>query len=290
MFNVTDLKVIIISGLSGSGKSYAIKSFEDMGFFCVDNLPSTLVPKFVELCAHSTDRKMNNVALGIDVREMDFLGSFDKLHSDLKMAGYDVEVVFLEASDEVLVRRFSESRRPHPVAKGKPLADAISMERHMMDEVKRKADRIIDTSGLTVHQLRDELKRHYMPLDGSRQMTISITSFGFKHGVPFDADLVFDVRFLPNPNFVPVLKELTGMQKSVQDYVKKDGVAAQFMKKLMSFMEFLIPLYMKEGKNYLTIAIGCTGGRHRSVAVTEMIREKLDDSLDIEVRHRDIEK
>lgn len=281
-------RIIIISGLSGSGKSLAIKSFEDMGFFCVDNLPSALVPKFAELCAQS-DKAITGVALGIDIRERDFFGSFNKLYDEMKGAGYEMEVLYLEASDEVLVRRFSESRRPHPLAKGKPLDEAIRLERQMMEEIKKKADRIIDTSSLTVHQLRDELARLYRQDAGGQKLTILVTSFGFKYGVPYDADLVFDVRFLPNPNFVPDLKELTGRQKPVQDFVRKKGMTGTFLRKLMPLLDFLLPLYVNEGKNYLTIAVGCTGGRHRSVAVVEFLKEKFKDrGIEALVRHRDI--
>jgi UPF0042 nucleotide-binding protein len=287
---LTRPRIIIISGLSGSGKSLAIKSFEDMGFFCVDNLPSALVPKFAELCAQS-DKGITRAALGIDIRERDFFGSWGKLYDEMKGAGYEIEVLFLEASDEVLARRFSESRRPHPLAKGKPLAEAIRLERQMMEEIKKKADRIIDTSRLTVHQLRDELARLYRQDSGGQKLTISVTSFGFKYGLPYDADLVFDVRFLPNPNFVPELKELTGRQKPVQDFVRKKPSTAAFLRKLMSMLKFLVPLYVGEGKNYLTIAVGCTGGRHRSVAVAEFLKEKMkDEGLLVLVRHRDIER
>lgn len=288
---MTNTRVVIVSGLSGSGKSHAIKCLEDMGFFCVDNLPSELVPKFVELCSGS-DKKIDRVALGIDIRERDLFGSFDKLYGELMDSGNGLEVLFLEASDEVLLRRFSESRRPHPLgAKKKPLAEAIRLERRMLERIREKADRIIDTSSLTVHQLRDELAKHYSPKTGGRKMTISVTSFGFKYGVPYDADLVFDVRFLPNPNFVPELKELTGRQKPVQEYIRKKGMTSAFLRKLMPLLDFLVPLYVDEGKTYLTIAVGCTGGRHRSVAIAEFIRDKMKDKgLDLLVRHRDIER
>jgi UPF0042 nucleotide-binding protein len=282
------LKIIIITGLSGSGKSYAIKSLEDMGFFCVDNLPSALVPKFVELCSQS-DKGVTRIALGIDAREKDFFGGFGKLIDELQ-DGNDLEVLFFEASDEVLARRFSESRRPHPVAKGKPLSEAIRLERQMMDEVRKKADRIIDTSSLTIHQLRDELSKNYRD-SGSQKLTLSLTSFGFKYGVPYDADLVFDVRFLPNPNFVPLLKDMTGKQKPVQEFVRKKGLSAVFLRKVSGLLDFLLPLYTQEGKNYLTIAIGCTGGRHRSVSIVEFLKDRMKDKgLDITVRHRDIER
>ncbi|MBI5696218.1 MAG: RNase adapter RapZ [Nitrospirae bacterium] len=286
---MSKLNIIIISGLSGSGKSYAIKSLEDMGYFCVDNLPTALVPKFVELCAQS-DKGINRAALGIDIRERDFFGNFQKLHEEMKSAGYDLEVLFLEASDEVLSRRFSESRRPHPLAKDKPLPEAIRLERELMDEIRKKADRIIDTSNLSVHQLRDELSKHYRPT-GGKGLTVSIMSFGFKYGVPYDADLVFDVRFLPNPHFVPELKPLTGMDAPVREFVLAKEDTVRFVEKINGLLDFLLPLYEKEGKNYLTIAFGCTGGRHRSVAVSGMLAEGMKArDIDVIVRHRDVEK
>ncbi len=286
---MSKLRIIIISGMSGSGKSYAIKSFEDMGFFCVDNLPTALVPKFVDLCAQS-GKGITRVALGIDIRERDFIGNFNKLYDGLKEDGHDIEALFLDASDEALVRRFSETRRPHPLAKDRPLHEAIRMEREQMEGIKKKAGRIIDTSALTVHQLRDELYKHYRPR-GDQAMTVSAMSFGFKYGVPYDADLVFDVRFLPNPNFVPELRDLTGLQPEVQGFVRKKKDTAAFLRKLTGLLDFLLPLYKKEGKTYLTIAVGCTGGRHRSVAVVESLREKMDaGGQDVIVRHRDIEK
>jgi UPF0042 nucleotide-binding protein len=284
-------RVVVVSGLSGSGKSHAIKCLEDMGFFCVDNLPTELVPKFFELCS-GTDKKIDRVALGIDIRERDLFGNFEKLYGELSASGNGLEVLFLEASDEVLLRRFSESRRPHPLGANKtPLAEAIKTERRLLEGIRKKADRIIDTSSLTVHQLRDELAKHYMPRAGGRKMTISVTSFGFKYGVPYDADLVFDVRFLPNPNFVPSLKELTGRHKPVQEYIRKKGMTSAFLRKLMPLLDFLVPLYVAEGKTYLTIAVGCTGGRHRSVAISEFIKDKMKDKgIDVLVRHRDMER
>ena len=282
--------IIVVSGLSGSGKSYAIKCLEDMGFFCVDNLPTALIPKFVELCAQS-DKGLSRAALGVDIRERDLSGNFSRLYDELKGAGYGLEVLFLDASDEVLVRRFSETRRPHPLAKDITLVEAIRLERQLMEEVRKKADKIIDTTALTVHQLKDELAKHYHPGQGGNGLTVSVMSFGFKHGVPYDADLVFDVRFLPNPNFVPGLKELTGREKPVQDFIRKKDETAGFMRKLKGLLDYLLPLYKKEGKTYLTIAFGCTGGRHRSVAVAEFLKDRMKvGGSEIIVRHRDIEK
>jgi len=276
--------------MSGSGKSCAIKSLEDAGFFCVDNLPTALVPKFVELCAHS-GKGYQRAVLGIDIRERDFFGNFNQLYDTMKKAGQDTELIFLDASDEALVRRFSETRRPHPLAKDKPLVEAIRAERQMMEPIRQRADAIIDTTSLTVHQLRERLASRYQPKNGGQKMTISVMSFGFKYGVPYDADLVFDVRFLPNPNFVPGLKELTGMDKLVQDFVRKKKQTTGFLTRLTRFLDFLLPLYEGEGRTYLTIAIGCTGGRHRSAAVAESLKGRLKDrGLDIIIRHRDISR
>jgi RNase adapter protein RapZ len=281
------LRIVIISGLSGSGKSNAIKCFEDMGFFCVDNLPTALVPKFAELSSGS-DKGYRGIALGIDIRERDLAGNFGRMYSELVEAGYEVELLFLEASDEVLVRRFSETRRPHPLSGHVPLVDAIARERALMEDVMARADRVIDTSSFTVHKLKSELSGLYGSGPDAGRMTVSLMSFGFKHGVPYDADLVFDVRFLPNPNFVPGLKELTGTDKPVQKFVGSAEQTAGFMKRLRGFLEYLLPLYSKEGKTYLTIALGCTGGRHRSVAVVELLKKKFQaKGLDVLVRHRD---
>ena len=283
-------RIIIVSGLSGSGKSLALKSFEDMGYYCVDNLPIALVPKFAELCSQS-DRGITRAALGIDIREKDLVTSFGSLYDGMKEGGYDLQVLFLEASDEALVRRFSETRRPHPLAKDKPLAEAIRLERAMMDGIKKRADGIIDTSSLTVHQLRDELYRRYGAGAAGSPLTISVMSFGFKYGVPYDADTVFDVRFLPNPNFVPALKPLTGRDREVLEFVRKKEGTAQFLRKVMGLLDYLIPLYAKEGKTYLTIAVGCTGGRHRSVAVAELLKKRLSErGLEIIIRHRDADR
>jgi len=284
---VAKLRIVIISGLSGSGKSNAIKCFEDMGFFCVDNLPIALVPKFAELSSGS-GKGYEGVALGIDIRERDLAGNFGRMHYELIEAGYEVELLFLEASDEVLVRRFSETRRPHPLSEGVPLVEAIARERALMGDIRARADRVLDTSSFTVHQLKSELARIYGSGPAARRMTVSLMSFGFKHGVPYDADLVFDVRFLPNPNFVPELKELTGTDKPVQEFVGSSEQTAGFVKRLRGFLDYLLPLYSQEGKTYLTIALGCTGGRHRSVAVVELLKKKFQArGLDVLVRHRD---
>jgi UPF0042 nucleotide-binding protein len=280
-------RVIIASGLSGAGKSHAINCFEDMGYVCVDNMPSPLVPKFVELSAQSKSKAVG-VALGMDIREHEIAANFRELYDGLKNDGYSVEVLFLEASDETLVRRFSETRRPHPLDKDSPLMEVIREERELMRPVRELADRTVDTSAMTAHNLRDELERLYEPSGEGKRLTLSVMSFGFKHGVPYDADLMFDVRFLPNPHFVPELKPLTGLDGPVSDFVMNNNDTDTFMGKLCGLFDFLLPLYRREGKSYLTVAVGCTGGRHRSVAVAESLAEKLKQrGQDVLVRHRD---
>jgi len=283
------LRLVILSGLSGSGKTFAIKCLEDLGFFCVDNLPPALLPKFAELCLQRGG-EVKNVALGIDIRERGFLADLFSNLDRLKAAGYQVELVFLEAKDEVLVRRFSESRRPHPLLPQAPVLDGVRLERDRLQDLRARADRIIDTSDLTVHDLKDLLARQYLPQDQPR-LQISILTFGFKFGVPYDIDLLFDVRFLRNPNFVPELKPLTGDDPPVQTYVMDDPDAKALLDHLMRLLEFLLPRFQRERRSYLTIAVGCTGGRHRSVAVAARVRDALLRlHYDVAVRHRDINK
>ncbi|MGH7165673.1 MAG: RNase adapter RapZ [Nitrospiraceae bacterium] len=284
------LNLIIISGLSGSGKTHAIKCFEDLGLFCVDNLPPALLPKFAELCLER-GAEVKNVALGIDIRERgffaDLVGNLDRL----KSLGHPVNLLFLEARDEVLVRRFSESRRPHPLLPQEPVLEGVRVERERLEELKRRADRIIDTSDLTVHELKDLLARQYLQPDQAHRMTISLLTFGFKFGVPYEADLLFDVRFLRNPNFVAELKPLTGEDPRVQAYVLGDHDAVTFLGHLETMLTFLIPRFEKERRSYLTIGIGCTGGRHRSVALAIRLKESLSGSArEVILRHRDIDK
>lgn len=284
------LHLVIISGLSGSGKTHAIKCFEDLGFFCVDNLPPALLPKFAELCLQQGG-EIRNVALGIDIRERGFFGDFFANLDRLKSLGYAVELLFFEARDEVLVRRFSESRRPHPLLPQAPVLDGVRLERERLLDLKQRADRIIDTSDLTVHELKDLLARHYLRQDESPRMAVSLLTFGFKFGVPYDTDLLFDVRFLRNPNFVPELKLLTGEDPRVQAHVFDDPDAKAFLDHLESMLRFLLPLYERERRSYLTIAIGCTGGRHRSVAIASRLRDSFAASgREIILRHRDLHK
>ena len=284
------LRLVIISGLSGSGKTHAIKCFEDLGFFCVDNLPPALLPKFVELCLQR-GRDVQNVALGIDIRERSFFSDFFRNLDTLKASGYSVELLFLEARDEILVRRFSESRRPHPLLPHAPVLEGVQLERQRLADLRQRADRILDTSDFTVHELKELVARHYVEQVGGHRLTISLLTFGFKFGVPYDIDLLFDVRFLQNPNFVPDLKPLTGEDPRVQSYIVEDPHTKPLLDHLDSLFRFLIPQFERERRSYLTIAIGCTGGRHRSVAIAVFLKQRFADlGHDVTVRHRDLHR
>jgi UPF0042 nucleotide-binding protein len=281
---------VIITGLSGAGKSYAIKCFEDMGFFCVDNLPTTLIPTFAELIARSR-HDVQRVALGVDVREGEYLSHLLEALHELKRRGHTVEVLFLEARDEVLVRRYHESRRRHPLGAEGNVLDAIRAERKAMAHMREMADRIIETSDQTVHQLKALLAELYVTPRARGGLTVSLVSFGFKHGIPFDADLVFDVRFLPNPHFVEGLRPLDGREPRVRDFVLNHGEARELLHRLRELLEFLLPFYQREGKAYLTVAVGCTGGRHRSVTFVEELRHHLESvGYTPGVVHRDIDR
>jgi UPF0042 nucleotide-binding protein len=284
------LSFVIITGLSGAGKSYAIKSFEDMGFFCVDNLPTTLIPTFADLIARS-GQTSRRVALGVDVREGEYLSHLLEAIRELRTRGHSVEVLFLEASEEALVRRYHETRRRHPLAAEGNVLEGIRTERKAMSNLREIADRIVDTSGLTVHALKERLVELYVAPKARVGLTTSLVSFGFKHGVPFDADMVFDVRFLPNPHFVPALRALDGRDGRVREFIMKDAEAQEMLDHLKTFMKFLLPRYEREGKAYLTVAIGCTGGRHRSVTLAEELKRFLDDlGYAPSVVHRDLER
>jgi UPF0042 nucleotide-binding protein len=282
---------VVITGLSGAGKSNAIKCFEDMGFFCVDNLPTTLIPTFADLVARSP-RPGSRVALGVDVREGEYFAHLLEALGEVKTQGHRVEVLFLESSEEALVRRFHETRRRHPLGdENRSMLEAIRAERKAMAHLREVADRIIDTSGLTVHQLKARLADLYVVPATRTGLATSLVSFGFKHGLPVDADLVFDVRFLPNPHFVDELRPLDGRDERVRRFVVEQPATIGFMARLRSLLEFLLPCYQREGKAYLTIAIGCTGGRHRSVALVEELRRFLDEQgFEPTVAHRDLER
>jgi UPF0042 nucleotide-binding protein len=284
------ISFVVITGLSGAGKSFAIKCFEDIGYFCVDNLPTTLIPTFAELTARST-RDIRNVALGIDVREGEYLPHLVEALGELRRRAYPVEVLFLEASDESLVRRYHESRRKHPLAGDGNILDGIRAERKALAQFREIADRILETSSLTVHQFKDLLIELYGTPKTRPGLATSLVSFGYKHGIPYDADLVFDVRFLPNPHFVDGLRALDGRDPRVREFIFAHDESRELVTRLQDLLRFLLPFYRREGKAYLTIAVGCTGGRHRSVAVVEALRQFLEGlGLPPAVAHRDIDR
>jgi len=280
---------IVLTGLSGSGKSQAIRALEDLGYFCVDNLPTTLIPTLATLSLRGT-RAIEKVAIVVDVREGNFLSSFPGIFRSLrKMPRLNPILIFLEASHTALVRRFSETRRPHPLAPDRSASEGIRDERVRLNVIRGMADEIVDTSDMTVHQLR----AFFMALSRGRSRTplvITLLSFGYKHGVPVDADLMFDVRCLPNPHFVPTLRPRTGRHRAVAKFMEKDAPTREFMNKLEDYVRFVVPHYIAEGKTYLTIGIGCTGGRHRSVMIAERLRRALANvsGARVRVRHRDI--
>ncbi len=285
---MTARRLVVVTGLSGSGRSAALKAFEDIGYYCVDNLPLTLLPAFVDFSGSAAEAARS--AIGIDIRERGFPDQFPVLARQLSSGGHAIETLFLDAADQTLVRRFSETRRPHPLARGTtPLIDGIKRERTALAEVKKLADRIIDTSDYTVHDLRQAIERHYVEGESGRPMVITLITFGYKYGVPFDMDLMFDLRFLPNPHFVPDLKEQTGEDLRVREYVLGAADSQEFLSRLQGFLEYLLPRYRREGKSYLTIGLGCTGGRHRSVAVAVTIAERLRvGGYEVNLKHRDI--
>jgi UPF0042 nucleotide-binding protein len=282
------MRMVVVTGLSGSGRSAALKAFEDMGYYCVDNLPLSLLSAFVDYSRSTEDAYL--AAIGIDIREKDFPGRFPALFAELRAGGRAIEMLFLDASDQTLVRRFSETRRPHPLARGvTPLIDGIRTERSALSEVRKLADRVIDTSDYTVHDLRQAVERQYAGGIAGRPMMITIVTFGYKFGVPFDLDLMFDLRFLPNPHFIPELRPYTGEDAGVRAYVMAEPDSGEFLSRLLGFLTYLLPRYKSEGKSYLTIGFGCTGGRHRSVALSLLVAEQLRlQGYDVTVKHRDI--
>jgi RNase adapter protein RapZ len=284
------LKLVVITGLSGAGKSHALKCFEDVGYFCIDNLPPALLPTFVELC-HQQGGEIKNVALGIDIRERVFFADLTGILQRIKDLGHAVELLFLEARDAVLVRRFSESRRPHPLLPELPVLEGVRFEKERLAEIRSHADRIIDTSNLSVHDLRDLLSRHFSQEQAARRLTISLITFGYKFGVPYDIDMLFDVRFLRNPYFVPDLKPLTGEDPRVRSYVLEDPDAKSFLDRLEDFFTFLIPLFERERRSYLNVGVGCTGGRHRSVVIAKRLQESFSAAgHHVTLSHRDLTK
>lgn len=277
-------RVLIITGLSGSGKTVALRAVEDTDFFCVDNLPVSLISSLITKISGQAGTK--NIAIGVDIREKEFLSDIERVLKAIR-SKCQVEILFLEADTDVLIRRFKETRRPHPL--GGEIEDAIVSEQKILAPLRRNADRIIDTSSLSPHQLRKLVSSMYAPAKEQKDLAVSLISFGFKYGVSQNIDLLFDVRFLPNPHFIPVLKDLNGTDRKVSDFVLKHHETKKFIRKIRDLLNFLIPLYIKEGKSYLSIAFGCTGGKHRSPAIAEemskLIKKK---NIDLNVIHRDI--
>ena len=286
----TRARFVFITGLSGSGKTLAMKALEDAGFFCVDNLPPKLLGPFAELTAKGGE-SIERVAVVVDIRERGFLKDFPEVFGRLRKRGFETTLIFLEARDEVIVRRFSESRRPHPLAVGKgSVLEAVRKERRKLSAIRRLADQILDTSEMTVHELRRYLLEQFQDVEGRRGPAMNVVSFGYKFGVPHDADLVFDVRFLPNPFFEKDLRAKDGNHPAVERFLLSFSATNEFIQRLESFLNYLIPQYTSEGKSYLTIAIGCTGGRHRSVMVAKEMAGRLKkQSFSVTVTHRDVE-
>lgn len=279
--------LVIISGLSGSGKSTAVNVLEDLGYYCVDNIPPTLLPTFIELCENS-DKDINKVALVIDIRERVSFESAPTVIEEFKKKGYPVDMIFLESSDQTLIKRYKETRRKHPLSDDGNIIEGISKEREMLEKLKELSNYTIDTSELNVHELSEIIKNKFSKT-GSQNILLNIISFGFKHGIPNDADMIFDVRFLPNPHFVEDLKDLNGTDNEIIDFIMNKEEATAFIEKMTDFLDYLVPNYEKEGKSYLTIAIGCTGGKHRSVAITDKLAEHFKHLSPV-TRHRDISK
>jgi len=283
-------RFVVLTGVSGSGKSQAIRALEDLGYFCVDNLPVTLLPMLAELTLRAGS-EIARAAVVVDVREGKLLSEFPTIYKRLKgMRSLNPVLIFLEASEPTLVRRFSETRRPHPLAKDRSALEGIREERQAMRAIRRMADHVIDTSGMTVHDLRHTFTGVASGVEPGAQLTITILSFGFKHGIPVDSDLLFDVRFLPNPHFVPALRPHTGRDRDVVRYIERSDATKDFLRHTLDLLKFLVPQYVMEGKTYLTIGIGCTGGRHRSVAMAEALKKGLSgiDGVRLRVVHRDI--
>lgn len=284
------MRIVIITGLSGSGKSTGVRVLEDEGFLCIDNLPVSLVPTFVELVEKSKDRT-REVALVMDIRDIESLRGYNEVLKQIREAGHTVEIIFLDASDEVLIRRFSETRRRHPASESGSVPEGIRYERQELAGLRRIASIIIDTSEFNIHQLKDSVISFVKGRGVSRCMTVHLQSFGFRYGIPLESDLVMDVRFLPNPYFVNGLRPFTGLDPLVREFVLEKDDTRIYLVKMKDMLEFLLPCYRREGKSYLTVSTGCTGGKHRSVAITEELKAFFSEkNVILKVTHRDIGK
>ncbi|MFQ6082711.1 MAG: RNase adapter RapZ [Candidatus Aminicenantia bacterium] len=283
-------KLLIITGLSGSGKTAVSHFLEDLSFYCVDNLPSKLIPKLIELWTKKGEELVSRVALVVDMREKGFLNDFPKVYNELKAKNFPAELLFLEANDESLIRRFKETRRPHPLAQGKSVAEGIKLEREKLKKIRNMADVVIDTSSISVGQLRELIIKRFSE-KRKKIIYISIISFGYKYGIPIDSDLILDVRFLPNPFYIDSLRDKSGRSKKVIEYLLSSLETQTFLKELYHFLDYLLPRFSNEGKSYLTISMGCTGGKHRSVIVAEELKKYLKEkNYEAKVFHRDINK
>lgn len=283
------IKIIIITGLSGSGKSVALASLEDAGFYCVDNMPVQLLPKFLELPLQS-DSELPGIAFVMDLRERGFLDAFPEIFDELKEKGYHIEVLFLQADETIILRRYSQTRRHHPLSQDRTLIEGIRTEMERLAPIRMIADRIIDTSTYNIHELKSVIFKLTESVIESVPMRINVVSFGFKHGVPPEADLIMDIRFMPNPFFVPHLKPLDGRNEAVKYYVLNNNSTRIFLEKFYDLIDFLLPLYEKEGKAYLTIAVGCTGGQHRSVVIADAIFSHINKpGRTVRLSHRDVD-
>lgn len=284
------MRFVIITGLSGAGKSHAVRSMEDMGYYCVDNMPPELIPKFAELC-HGSQGNFDNVAVVCDARGGKHFGQIFNAIDELTALGYQHEILFLDASDEVLLKRFKETRRSHPLGDDDRLGDAIAQERIMLSEIMDRATHVIDTSDKMPRQLKKEITANFAPEGHEAGIRVNIVTFGFKYGLPKDSDLVFDVRFLPNPFYIPELKKKSGLDPDVSGYVMQFDQAKQYLAKLKDWVDFTLPLYAEEGRANLVISIGCTGGRHRSVTIAEKLLEHLKSrGAHVFISHRDKDK
>lgn len=281
------MKFVIVTGLSGSGKSEAMRALEDMGFYCVDNLPPALITKFAELC-YQPNSSIDKVALGIDIRGRKFFEALHESLNYLQKQDYKYEMLYLDCSDDVLLKRYKMTRRNHPLSKNVQIPEGIKMEREIMEPLKSLSDSIIDTTNMKPKDLKEEIEKIFSTGEENSKLTISLVSFGFKHGIPADCDLVFDVRFLPNPYYIEELRPKTGDDQDVRDYVMNSKISEEFYEKLSDMIQFLVPQYIEEGKHHLVIGIGCTGGRHRSVTISNMIYDELiNKGYRVVKKHRD---